>query len=51
MSIGVIVKKNNRIYPPRGTTVIDPGDKLVIFVRVKSIKKVQDLLSVRLDYY
>ena len=51
VSIGAIVKKDNKIYPPRGNTIIDPADKLVIFVPVKSIKKVQDLLSVRLDYY
>ena len=51
VSIGAIVKKDNKIYPPRGNTIIDPADKLVIFVPVKSIKKVQDMLSVRLDYY
>ena len=51
VSIGSIVKKDNIIYPPRGATIIDPGDKLVMFVPVKSIKKVQELLSVRLDYY
>ena len=51
VSIGAIVKKGNKIFPPRGNTIIDPTDKLVIFVPVKSIKKVQDLLSVRLDYY
>ena len=51
VSIGSILKKDNKIYPARGQTIIDPGDKLVIFVPVKSIKKVQDLLSVRLDYY
>ncbi len=51
VSIGAIVKKDKNIYPPRGITIIDPGDKLIIFVPVKSIKKVQEMLSVRLDYY
>ena len=51
VSIGIIVKKDNQIFPPRGSTIIDPGDKIVMFVPVKSIKKVQDMLSVRLDYY
>ena len=51
VSIGSIVKKNKEILPARGSTVIDPGDKLVMFVPVKSIKKVQELLSVRLDYF
>ena len=52
VSIGSIVKKKDHvIYPPRGATIIEPGDKLVMFVPVKSIKKVQELLSVRLDYY
>ena len=45
------MKKNNEIIPARGSSVIDPGDKLVMFVPVKSIKKVQELLSVRLDYF
>ena len=45
------LKKDKNIYPPRGITIIDPGDKLIIFVPVKSIKKVQEMLSVRLDYY
>ena len=51
VSIGAIFKKDEKIYPPRGLTVIEPGDKLVIFVPVKSIKKIQEMLSVRLDYY
>ena len=51
VSIGSIVKKNNEIFPARGNSVINPGDKLVMFVPVKSIKKVQELLSVRLDYF
>ena len=51
VSIGAIIKKDKQFYPPRGMTIIEPGDKLVIFVPVKSIKKVQELLSVRLDYY
>ena len=46
-----IVKKNNKIIPAKGSSTIDPGDKLVMFVPVKSIKKVQELLSVRLDYF
>ena len=50
VSIGIVVKKNKKIYLPRGSTIIDPGDKIIMFVPVKSIKKVQDMLSVRLDY-
>ena len=45
------LKKENEIIAARGNSVIDPGDKLVMFVPVKSIKKVQELLSVRLDYF
>ena len=44
VSIGSIVKKDNEIIAARGSSIIDPGDKLVMFVPVKSIKKVQDLL-------
>ena len=51
VSIGSVVKKDEKIYAPSGSTIIEPGDKLVIFVPVKSIKKLQEMLSVRLDYY
>ena len=39
------------IVSPRGNTIIKAGDIVVMFVPVKSIKKVQELLSVRLDYF
>ena len=47
----IFCKNGNEIIPARGSSTIDPGDKLVMFVPVKSIKKVQELLSVRLDYF
>ena len=51
VSIGAIVKPNNDILPPKGLTVIEAGDKVVMFVPVKSLKKVEELLSVNLDFF
>ena len=51
VSIGAIVKPNNNILPPKGLTVIEAGDKVVMFVPVKSLKKVEELLSVNLDFF
>ena len=51
VSIGAIVKPNNNILPPKGLTVIEAGDKVVMFVPVKSLRKVEELLSVNLDFF
>jgi trk system potassium uptake protein TrkA len=51
VSIGAIVKPNNNILPPKGLTVIEAGDKVVMFVPIKSLKKVEELLSVNLDFF
>jgi trk system potassium uptake protein TrkA len=51
VSIGAIVKPDNNILPPKGLTVIEAGDKVVMFVPVKSLKKVEELLSVNLDFF
>ena len=49
--MGAIVKQDNTILTPRGLTVIEAGDKVVMFVPVKSLKKVEELLSVNLDFF
>ena len=51
VSLGAIVKKDKTILTPRGLTVIEAGDKVVMFVPVKSLKKVEELLSVNLDFF
>jgi Trk K+ transport system NAD-binding subunit len=37
--------------PPKGLTLIEAGDKVVMFVPIKSLKKVEELLSVNLDFF
>ena len=51
VSLGAIVKENQSILSPRGITIIEAGDIVVMFVPVKSMKKVEELLSVNLDFF
>ena len=51
VSLGAIVKEDNTILSPRGITIIEAGDIVVMFVPVKSMKKVEELLSVNLDFF
>ena len=51
VSLGAIVKEDNTILSPRGVTIIEAGDIVVMFVPVKSMKKVEELLSVNLDFF
>jgi trk system potassium uptake protein TrkA len=51
VSLGAIVKEDNTILTPRGHTIIEAGDKVVMFVPVKSLKKVEELLSVNMDFF
>ena len=51
VSLGAIIKEDNTILTPRGHTVIEAGDKVVMFVPVKSLKKVEELLSVNMDFF
>ena len=49
--MGAIVKKDDEILSPRGDTIIEAGDMVVMFVPIKSMKKVEELLSVNLDFF
>ncbi len=51
VSLGAVVKENNDILSPRGNTIIEAGDIVVMFVPVKSMKKIEELLSVNLDFF
>ena len=51
VSVGAIVKKNNDVLSPRGDTIIEAGDIVVMFIPIKSMKKVEELLSVNLDFF
>ena len=51
VSLGAVVKEDQTILSPRGDTFIEAGDIVVMFVPVKSMKKVEELLSVNLDFF
>ncbi len=48
--IGSVVR-NGEVIVPRGGTIIKPDDIIVVFTRLEMIKKVEDLFSVRLEYF
>ncbi|TVR80784.1 MAG: Trk system potassium transporter TrkA [Rhodospirillales bacterium] len=48
--IGAIVR-GGRVISPRGTTVIQAGDRVVLFADPGSVRRVEKLFSVRLEYF
>ena len=50
-SLVAAVIKNESVEIATGDTVVQPGDRLVIFVSRKVLKKVEKLLTVRLEYF
>jgi trk system potassium uptake protein TrkA len=48
--IGAIVR-GNRIVIPRGETVVRAGDRVIIFSTTSSVKKVERLFSVKLEFF
>ena len=43
--------KEDRVFIPDGETMIDPGDKVVIFALRKVIPKVEKALMVKLEFF
>jgi trk system potassium uptake protein TrkA len=48
--LGAIVR-DGRVINPRGTTVIQVGDRIVMFAESHAVKKVEKMFSVRLEYF
>ena len=48
--IGAIVR-GNQIVIPRGDTIVRAGDRVVIFAATSSVKKVERLFSVKLEFF
>ena len=46
--IGAIFKGNNMVIP-KGDTIIDVNDIIVVFAEKKSVKKLETILSIRMD--
>lgn len=47
---GAIVR-NGAVVMPRGNTVIQPNDRVVVFAAPKQVKKVEKMFAVRLEYF
>lgn len=45
------VERRRQFFIPHGETVVEPGDRVIVFVRREVIPKVEKLLTVRLDYF
>ena len=50
MIIGGVLRGDNVIIP-RGDTVIQVKDRVVIFALADAVKRVEKMFSVRLDYF
>lgn len=48
--LGAVVR-GEEVITPRGTTVLKAGDRVVLFAASGSIKKVEKMFSVRLEYF
>ncbi len=48
--IGAIVR-NGKVISPRGATVIQDKDRVVLFAASEAVRKVEKLFSVRLEYF
>ncbi len=48
---GVIRGGEGRVIAPKGDTVIDPGDRVIIFAKRGTMPKVEKVLSVKLNYF
>jgi len=48
--LGAVVR-DGRVIAPRGDTVVRAGDRVVIAARAETVKRVEQLFAVRLDYF
>lgn len=48
--LGAVVREG-RVIAPRGDTVVRAGDRVVIAARAETVKRVEQLFAVRLDYF
>ena len=51
VKIGAILKNDNEVYIPKPDLVINDGDRAILFSLLKTIKKVESLLSMRFRFY
>ena len=48
--VGAVVREG-KVIVPRGSTVIETGDRVVLFARPDAVRQVEKMFSVRLEYF
>jgi trk system potassium uptake protein TrkA len=48
--LGAVVRQG-KVISPRGTTIVQSGDRVVLFAASDAVKKVEKMFSVRLEYF
>jgi trk system potassium uptake protein TrkA len=48
--LGAVVRQG-KVISPRGTTVVQSGDRVVLFAESDAVKKIEKMFSVRLEYF
>jgi trk system potassium uptake protein TrkA len=48
--LGAVVR-GDEVITPRGTTVVQSGDRVILFAAAEAVKKVEKMFSVRLEYF
>jgi trk system potassium uptake protein len=48
---GVIRKDKDKVVIPSGSTIIGPGDRIIMFAKRQAIPKIEKLLSVKLELF
>jgi trk system potassium uptake protein TrkA len=54
LPVGVLlgaVVRGAQVISPRGSTVVQAGDRVVLFAAAEAVKKVEKMFSVRLEYF
>lgn len=49
--IGAVVREKNEVIIPEGKTLIQPGDKVIIFALPKAVPKIEKMLMVKAEYF
>ena len=43
--------RNDSVIIPTGESVIEPGDRIIIFAKRQAIPKIEKILAVKLEYF
>ncbi len=43
--------RDDTVIIPKGENIIEPGDRIIIFAMRQAISKIENILSVKLEYF